>query len=165
MGVDARLFINSSWRADDIKDLLKTLPQVDKDNVKILQTHSPDYVILSFKYNDEQRELGFFYSSTYAGFTGNLLSFRTWGASKEILTTIAKRVGGFFSPQDVNDDNWERFDHPADGGLAFMVRLAVLEGKCDGSSLEQFVEHHNKTTASWKRHQERSISSLFPTKK
>lgn len=163
MGVDARLFIHSSWRADSIKDLLESLPQVEK-KVKILSTHSPDYCIISFEYEKEQRELGFFYSSTYAGFTGNLLSFRTWGKSKEILTAIAERVGGFFSPEDTHDDNWERFDNPADGNLLFMVKQAVLEGKSDGHELEGFAKYHNQKTAEWKKHQDESHARLFGRK-
>lgn len=163
MGVDARLFINSSWGVDDIECLIKTLP--DASDVKIIRTHTPDYTIISFKWNDEQRELGYFPGSNFAGFSGTQLSFRTWGASKEILTAIAGRIGGWFSPQDCNDDNWERFDHPADGNLLFMVKQAVLEGKCNGHDFEEFAKYHNEKTAQWNKHQEESRQRLFGTRK
>lgn len=163
MGVDARLFINSSWGVDDIKDLIKTLPEASE--VKIITTHTQDYSIISFKYNDEQRELGYFTGSRFSGFVGTQLSFRAWGASKEILTTIGRRIGGWFSPEDCNDDNWERFDNPGEGNLLFMVRQAVLEGKCDGQSFEEFATYHNQKTAEWKKHQEESHARLFGNRK
>jgi len=164
MGVDARLFINSSWGVDDLKCLLETLPEVD-GKVKIISTHTADYTIISFKWNEEQRELGYFPGSRFAGFVGTQLSFRTWGASKEILTTIAGRIGGWFSPEDCNDDNWERFDHPADGNLLFMVKQAVLEGKSDGHDFEEFAKYHRQKTAEWNKHQEESRARLFGNRK
>lgn len=152
MGADRKLFINSSWEPEDIKELLETLPEVS--GLQIINSHTPSYVILTFAYDGangkEERQMNFHYSSKRAGFTGNLITLGIFGSSDTILTTIADRIGGFYEENDCSDKGFVAYDFNVDHNLGFMLRNAVLRGKCDGDNIEDFVKDYKEVTASWK---------------
>lgn len=154
MGVDRKLFINSKWDVEDIQDLLESIPEVSK--IKLQSTQTPSYVVILFTYDGaegkEQRQMNFHYNTEEGGFRGNQISLGLYGSSDVILTKIAERIGGFYTPQDCNDE-LRRFDYPAHGNLDFMLKHAILRGKCDGRQLEEFVKDHEEVSAGWKKSQ------------
>lgn len=151
MSVDRRLFINSSWSLDNIVTILKSVPEIS--DVNIVRTTSLDYTIVALKYNEEQRQLNVHNSSRYGGFNGTLLTLGAWGESEAILTTIAERIGGLYTHVD-SEDVVKAYDYAADGNLDFMLRYAVLRGKCDGRNVEDFVKDHEELTKSWAKNNE-----------
>lgn len=158
MGADRKLFISSSWEPEDIKELLSTLPEVTK--LKIIDTHTPSYVILSFIWDGpkekENRQMNFHFNAKQAGFRGNLITLGLYGSSDVILTTIAERLGGYYEENDC-ESKIVAYDYPAEGNLEYMLRYSVLRGKCDGQDLDAFVKDHNAVSASWKKHQTTSL--------
>lgn len=155
MGADRKLFISSTWEPEEIKELLETLPEVK--NPKIVTTHTPSYVILAFQYEGangiEERQMNFHFSTKRAGFTGNLLSLGIFGSSDKILTTIADRIGGFYEENDCSDKGLVAYEYNADHNLGFMLKNAVLRGKCDGDNIDDFIKDYKEVTASWKKNQ------------
>lgn len=152
MSVDRRLFISHTWEPEDIKELLSTLPEVSE--LKIINSHTPSYVIISFKYDgntkDEHRQLSFHYNAKHSGFVGHLLTLGAYGSSETILNAIAKRVGGFYNVQDC-DNAWEAVEYSAQSNLEFMVRHSVVRGKCDGKDFDTFAADYKAETASWQK--------------
>jgi hypothetical protein len=72
------------------------------------------------------------------GFLWNSSTLGLWGRSEEILTSIAKRLGGFYEENDC-DGKLEAYEYLADGNLDFLLRHAVIHGKTDGRNIEQFT--------------------------
>jgi hypothetical protein len=152
MGLDRRLFISNTWEPEDIKELLCTLPEVSE--CKFIDTHTPSYIIISFKYDgnvkDEHRQMSFHYNSKEGGFRGHLLTLGASGSAEQILKAIAERIGGFYNHQDC-DNNYELFHYAAESSLEFMVRHSVLRGKCDGRDFDEFAKDYKAETASWEK--------------
>ena len=150
MGVDRTLFISGTWGLEHVVDVLKSLKEVSK--LEVRHTTSYDYTIVNFRYEGDEdwRQLSFHRSTQRGGFTGNLLTLGAWGHSEDIFTTIAERLGGFYEHSDC-EGTMKAYDYAAASNLDFMLKHSIIRGKCDGRELDQFVKDHNEVSAGWKK--------------
>jgi hypothetical protein len=169
MGADRTLFINSSWRVEDIIDTIESL----YGKVEVVPTISPDYTVLVFKAGklengeDETRQLNVHRGSHKGGFSGTLLTLGLWGKSDEILTSVAKRLGGFYEENDC-DGKLEAYEYLAEGNLDFHLRQAVIHGKTDGQNIpafQKYLKQSEKEHKAWEKKNSEEIEKLIQNRR
>jgi hypothetical protein len=101
MGVNTYGIINKGTTITDIKNFLESINEIS--NVKIIPTHTYEYMIIVFCYNTEDRNMSCFfgdYGKVNYGIDGVLLSLSYWGSSIEIILNICTHFGGFICEND-----------------------------------------------------------------
>lgn len=137
MGVDTKLFLNSSVGLDELKGFIES----DLDTkITIQGTHTPTYQTWQFDFEDTNRSLNVHLNSKYGGFSGTLLSFASNDQGKRIMKAIADVFGGFFQAED-GDGIWEDFSGTLapENGLPYFLRYGILRG-ADSKSLIDLKE-------------------------
>lgn len=137
MSVDRELFVSDRWDVQDVQDALKNILGV---TVKYEHTHSPDYAILLFTYNGENRQANCHVNYDKGGFKGLLVTLGAWGSSEFILKELGKRFGGFYQPTD-SEDKWEEIQYTAGHNLEYLLHDALKEGKTDGRDVDGFIKY------------------------
>lgn len=147
MGVDTKLFLNSSVELRDIKDVIE---RKFKTKVKVSSTHSPDFQSWGFKVEKNPRSMSVFFNCLEAGFRGTLLSLGCNPQGQEILKAIAQVFGGFYEANDC-DGVIERLDGDLTphNGLPFFIKHAIVTKGIDPNDLtalkEVITEFENKS--------------------
>lgn len=144
MGVDTKLFLNHTVRLEEIRETLKHKLNLE---TKVLNSHTPEYVILTFvskKVKYEGRSLNIHLNSLVAGFSGTLLTMRSNDVGLEILSCIAETFGGFHCPEDV-EDNYNVFNGNMDtgNGIPYFLRTSLINGG-NPSDLNELKKHIKK---------------------
>ena len=128
MGVSAQLLINPKYNVKNVATLLEGL-----GILKIEEEHKGDYSFLRFGLSGERRQMYVAQSTEYGGVPGTILSMGSNDDSIELLTSIAKVVGGFLQPYDNMDDEWQAFQSPHDGNSRFVLDHVILSNAITGS--------------------------------
>jgi len=140
MSVDARLIISNKYTVESIVRILKKQLEVDLLQVRLTET-SPDYIVASFEYKGEKRQLNIFLHYNEGGFDCTSMQLGTWGHYEEILKTIGKSLGGFYSPRDTTEDNFELFPEPGQGNVKYLLEYGITGGKINGNKEEDFYNY------------------------
>jgi hypothetical protein len=128
MGVDTRLYVNSSWTVQDIKEVIEKRLNVPVE-VKF-NDFAPDYICLVFAAsvfpNSPKRMLNVHTKSDVGGFPAILLSLSANEEGHRILKTIAQTLGGLFNTHDT-EDTYEEYEKPGKGNIDFIVKEAIKD--------------------------------------
>lgn len=120
MGIDAKLYINSRYGVREVTTILENMAGVSKFRAE----YREDHAFLLFDYKGEDRQMMVFKTSNHGpDCTG--LSLGQWGSATEIMTNIARIVGGFLQANDCNDD-CKIFQDPHEGNAQFVLRYQIL---------------------------------------
>lgn len=143
MGVDAKLFISSRYQIHEIITII-TKNFDSKVRYDAGLTTNPNYCRLTFNViipgGQEERMMHMHTNYNRGGFLGTLLDLGAWGQSKEILTTIAEITGGFLELDD-STGIIEEVQNQADNNIGFLLQQAMIEGKCDGRNVANFIKY------------------------
>jgi hypothetical protein len=130
MGVDARLYVSSKWKLDDIKTVIESYLRF---KVKIESNHkiSPGFFYFHLmRDKKEKRTIAVFMNCNTALGTVTYLSLRSDNEAIGILKKIAEVLGGHLNKQDFDDMFDEipgMFDK--DDGLPYFYKYAVLHNE------------------------------------
>lgn len=151
MGIDAQLMTNAKYSADDIKDIIESMPEVSNFKVQV-NDWATSYVIFRFKFNDEDRQMNIHFHSDGYGLPCTLCTLGQWGSANYILTKIGKILGGFFTENDC-EGKYEMFQGllNEEDGLPYFLKEALIKSKMtdnddiDGliSYIKEWKEIHN----------------------
>lgn len=106
MGVDTKGFIDSKYKAIDIKAIVESKLGIE---CKLEQSSfAKSYYQLFFDYNDEKRILSIHedYKEEDTGKIVTLFTLGMWGSSIEIITSILQNYGGWIIRNDCADE-WD----------------------------------------------------------
>lgn len=136
MGVDARLYLNTRWGLDNIKDVIERT-QNTKVEIRSHHDFSPGY--FSFDFKDRMMNV-----HTYSNFpTGQVthLSLCSNPEGIKILKDIAEVLGGVLMEQDY-DGKCELIDGAMtdDNALPYFVKYAIVNDGIEPDDTEAFLE-------------------------
>lgn len=142
MSVSTELFLDSRWRVGDIKETVESLYQI---KVQVRNTPSPDYITLVFTLNGVNRLMSIHLNYFVAGFVGTLVTLGADDQAHKILTDIAKRLGGWYSPNDC-EDTWQRYENVSDHNIGFLLNEFMKNGGNgrDHAAFSKYLEEWGK---------------------
>jgi len=144
MGTDTKLIIPAKYGPRELIDFIRSWPEVT-DAKFLVHDWAPEYVKISFKYNEEQRGLNLHMMSRDHDLDGTSMSLGYWGSSVEILTRVAKLFGGFFQKAD-SDETWVHIKGrlSESNGIPFFVRQAMTLSKMEDEDDLEGLQNHMK---------------------
>ncbi len=149
MGVDTKLYISSKWEIRDIANVMETYVHIIKGSLIVKHANLSKSLMYSLMFRMENGDNRHMYvhpeSDTPLG-PCTTLSLSAWGEAVEIMTAIAKVLGGILEKEDcsgmcemMHGSTWDK------DGIPWFINEALIKGDMEDNDdidgLVQFIKN------------------------